>query len=119
VEDSASTRQALVESLELLNYRVLEASNGREALELLDRHGREIALVLSDVVMPEMGGIALLQALGQKGLTVKVILLTGHPLKHEMEDLREGEAGALLVDWLPKPPSLEELGEVVARGLEE
>jgi two-component system cell cycle sensor histidine kinase/response regulator CckA len=119
VEDSASTRQALVESLELLNYRVVEASNGREALELLDRRGQEVALVVSDVVMPEMGGIALLEALGQRGLTVKVVLLTGHPLEHELENLRKGKAGALLVDWLPKPPSLEELGKVVARGLEE
>jgi two-component system cell cycle sensor histidine kinase/response regulator CckA len=119
VEDNASTRQALAESLELLNYRALEASNGREALEQLDRHGREVALVLSDVVMPEMGGIALLHALGQRDLTVRVVLLTGHPLENELESLREQGADSLLVDWLPKPPSLEQLAEVIARGLDE
>jgi CheY-like chemotaxis protein len=69
--------------------------------------------------MPEMGGIALLHALRQRDLAVRVVLLTGHPLENELEDLREQGAGSLLVDWLPKPPNLEELAKAVARGLDE
>ena len=68
-------------------------------------------MVLSDVVMPGMGGVALLHALRQRGLTVKVVMLTGHPLEREMENLRAQG----LVNWLPKPPRLEQLAEVVAR----
>ncbi|MEE9617846.1 MAG: ATP-binding protein, partial [Anaerolineae bacterium] len=118
VEDNAPTRQALVESLELLNYRMLEAADGREALEILERQtsevsSPEVALVLSDVVMPGMGGVALFHALRQRGLAVKVVLMTGHPLEEEMERLRTQG----LSDWLPKPPSLEQLAEVVARAL--
>jgi PAS domain S-box-containing protein len=113
VEDSAPTRKALVDSLELLNHRVLEAANGQEALAVLEQHGDEIALVLSDVVMPGMGGIALLHELRQRGLKVGVVLLTGHPLQDEMESLRAQG----MTDWLPKPPSLEQLAEVVARAL--
>ena len=113
VEDSASTREAVVQSLELLNYRVLEAANGQEALALLGRYGDEIALILSDVVMPGMGGIALLHALKARGLPVRMVMLTGHPLGKEMESLRTQG----MIDWLPKPPNIEQLAEVVARAL--
>jgi CheY-like chemotaxis protein len=113
VEDNAVARRALVESMELLNYRVLEASNGQEALALLTRHGTEIALVLSDVVMPGMGGVALLHALREMELDVGVVMLTGHPLEGEMEALRAQG----MIDWLHKPPSLEQLAKVVARAL--
>jgi len=124
VEDDTTTRKALVESLELLNYRVLEAANGREALAVLEQFpsqsprmrgggGGEIALVLSDVVMPGMGGIALLHTLRKQGLTVDVVMLTGHLLEDELEDLRAQG----MTDWLLKPLSLEQLAEVVARAL--
>ena len=71
--------------------------------------------MLNDVVMPEMGGIALFHALRQRGLMMKVVLMTGHPLEEEMERLRmQG-----LSDWLPKPSNLEQLSQVLARALEE
>ena len=122
VEDDRATREALVDSLELLNYRVLAAANGREALAILERQTSEVsedfrslgvALVLSDVVMPRMGGIKLLQALKERGLVVRVVMLTGHQLGKELEELRAQG----MSDWLPKPPSLEQLAEVVARAL--
>ena len=69
--------------------------------------------MLSDVVMPGMGGVALLHALRQRGLAVPVVMLTGHPLEEEMESLRAQG----MSDWLPKPPSLERLAEVVAQAL--
>ncbi|MBK8129219.1 MAG: response regulator [bacterium] len=55
VEDNPVLRSALVETLDSLNYHMLEAANGLEALALLTTHGNEIAMVLSDVVMPKMG----------------------------------------------------------------
>jgi len=129
VEDNTSTRKALVDSLELLNYRTLEAANGREALAILEqrgddpstgpsagsgqRSGQGIALVLSDVVMPGMGGLALFHALRQRGLAVRVVMLTGHPLEKELEELRAQG----MSDWLLKPPSLEQLAQVLARAL--
>ncbi len=115
VEDNAVARRALVESMELLNYRVLEAADGRDALALLTRHSTEIALVLSDVVMPGMGGVALLDAMREKGIDVGVVMLTGHSLEDEMEELRAQG----MIDWLPKPPSLEQLAKVTARALAE
>jgi two-component system cell cycle sensor histidine kinase/response regulator CckA len=113
VEDNEAVRKALADGLELLNYQVLAVSNGQEALEVLEQRKEEVALVLSDVVMPRMSGIALLHALRERGVTVRVVMLTGHPIKREMEELRAKG----MADWLPKPPELEQLAEVVARTL--
>jgi CheY-like chemotaxis protein len=115
VEDSTSARRALVDSLELLDYRVLEAMNGRQALALIEQHGADIALILSDVVMPGMSGITLVHNVRERGIQVPIVMVTGHPLKEVLEDLR----GRGISDWLSKPPSLEQLAEAVARALEE
>lgn len=102
VEDNPTARQALLDSLLLLNYEVIAAKNGREALTLLASKADEIKLVLSDVVMPEMGGIALFHAIRQQNQTLPVVLLTGHPLSEELENLQMlGLAGCL-----PKPLDL-------------
>lgn len=113
VEDDEATREALLDSLAQLNYEVLAATNGREALTILATKGAEIDLVVSDVVMPEMGGIALFHALQEQNLTIPLVLLTGHPLSKEMENLQTmGLAG-----WLPKPPDLVNLSNLLAEVL--
>lgn len=109
VEDNPVLRSALVETLDSLNYHILEAANGLEALALLTTRGNEIAMVLSDVVMPEMGGIALFHALKEQGWKLPMILLTGHPMKEEMKPLKEQGLQA----WLLKPPDLEELTQTI------
>jgi PAS domain S-box-containing protein len=111
VEDDPVARQALALCLKDLNYRVVEAGDGEEALEIVEH--LDVTLVLSDVVMPRMGGVALLQALRDRGAAVPLILLTGHPLEEDIEGLRERG----LSDWLVKPPDLPQLAEVVSRSL--
>ena len=103
----------MVDSLELLNYQVLEAVNGQEALALMEDRGEQIALVLSDVVMPVMGGIALFHALRQRGLTLPVVMLSGHPMEKELNSLQaQGLAG-----WMLKPPNIEQLAQTLAQAL--
>lgn len=110
VEDSELVREALRDSLELLNYRVLTAANGQEALLILDRPDHRVALVLSDVVMPMMGGVALLRAVRQRPEYLPVVMLTGHPRQESVEELyAEGLDG-----WLVKPPALEKLAKTIA-----
>jgi signal transduction histidine kinase len=113
VEDSAAMRIALAKSLEFLNYQVMEAANGQEALVALERDSAQIALVLSDAVMPGMGGIALLRSMRQRGLTTPMVMLTSHSMREEMEGLREQG----ISDWLSKPPSMEQLTRALARAL--
>ena len=115
VEDGKAVRAALVESLKQLNYQTLEAANGEQALAVLEEQREHIALVLSDVVMPVMGGVALFHTLRERGWQVPVVLLTGHPMDEELDELRAQGLRA----WLPKPPSLERLAQVVADALRE
>jgi CheY-like chemotaxis protein len=62
VEDEAEVRQILVQALSGLGYRVYEAADGLDALSLLRSADGGIDLVLTDVVMPRMGGMELCQA---------------------------------------------------------
>jgi two-component system capsular synthesis sensor histidine kinase RcsC len=113
VEDNLATRNAVVSSLELLNYEVLQASNGQEALHIFKNRHSEITLVLSDLVMPEMSGKALTQALHQHTPKVPVIIMSGHPLDSESEDLHKMG----IQYWIQKPPNLENLAQTLAKAL--
>ncbi len=113
VEDDPATRTALVHGLEALDYHALEAANGGDALRLMARGGGSIDLVLSDAVMPEMGGADLLRVLKRDFPAVKVVLLTGYPLG---DKLRQLEAEGLDA-WVEKPISLAKLSQVIAHTL--
>lgn len=99
VEDSDATRIAIGDTLDMLGYRVLAASTGREALALFSRHRGEIDAVLSDMVMPEMGGVELYRALTAEKPELKMVVMTGYPLADEGRSLLEQG----IVDWIPKP----------------
>jgi two-component system cell cycle sensor histidine kinase/response regulator CckA len=112
VEDNQALQQALMDSIESLNYRVLTADNGQQALAILEEHA-EVAVVVSDLVMPGMGGQALFHALRQRGITMPVVMLSGHPMESELVSLQaQGLAG-----WLLKPPSIEQLAQLLAQVL--
>jgi signal transduction histidine kinase/CheY-like chemotaxis protein len=78
VEDEAGLRELTCEFLEVSGYSVLEASNGLEALELLARYSGTIHLVLSDVIMPRMGGTELAERLRAVRPDTKVLLMSGY-----------------------------------------
>jgi two-component system cell cycle sensor histidine kinase/response regulator CckA len=112
VEDNETLQKVLMDSIESLNYRVLTAANGQQALAILHEHG-EVALVVSDLVMPEMGGQALFHALKERGLGLPVVMLSGHPMESELASLQaQGLAG-----WLLKPPSLDQLALLITQAL--
>ena len=115
VEDDPVTRQALADGLALLGYHILTANNGREALDLLDAKTVSVDLILSDVVMPNMGGVALFYAIRERQHPMPMILMSGHPT-HESTEILQSEG---LKDWLLKPPSLVQLSQMVARALEQ
>jgi two-component system cell cycle sensor histidine kinase/response regulator CckA len=118
VEDNPAARAALVDSLEALNYQALAAQNGEAALTMLEDRRGEVDLVISDVVMPVMGGLPLLQAMRERGLEVKVILLTGHAFEQNLNSMLAGER-SLLSSWLSKPIQIEELAKMIAQALGE
>src|SRR3990172_9019784 len=78
VEDEESLRRATQRVLERLGYRVLGAADGAEALELFRAHRATIDLILSDVVMPRLGGVDLYQAIRREDAAVRFALVTGY-----------------------------------------
>jgi CheY-like chemotaxis protein len=114
VENEEKVLEAAQRILESLGYRVRTARNGQEALQEYERHQEEIALLITDMVMPEMGGLPLVQALRERGSQVRVVVLSGYPL----EDGGEQIWGDEVVAWAPKPLSRKQFGEVVGRVLE-
>jgi len=110
VEDNEATRLALQALLESQNYRVIEAVDGIEAITRFEESQTPIALVVSDVVMPKMGGVALYRTLRKQHSNLKMLFVTGHPLDIKNQALLEMGG----VHWLHKPFSLAEFNQAVS-----
>jgi signal transduction histidine kinase len=103
-EDDPATLEALKALLEAQNFKVLAAHTGQEAYQIYEKWCESILLVVSDVVMPQMGGVALYQVLRQRWPQARILLITGHPMESEDKNLLEtGD-----VHWLQKPFSVQE-----------
>jgi len=79
VEDEAAVRATAVEALTSSGYTVLEARDGVDALAVAEAHGGEIHLLVSDVVMPRMGGGELAQRLTTRRPGTRVLFISGYP----------------------------------------
>jgi CheY-like chemotaxis protein len=115
VEDEASLRAPISMALSRLGYRVLEASNGVEALEVWKQHRDEIRLVLTDLVMPGgMSGRDLASRLLKENPKLKVIYASGYSAEVAGEDflLEEG------VNFLAKPFRTFQLAQTVRNCLD-
>ncbi|TVP45058.1 MAG: PAS domain S-box protein [Gemmatimonadales bacterium] len=95
VDDDPGFRAVVQRMLERSGYRAVTATNGREAVDMLSGEAEGIVLVLSDVVMPLMGGSALLEYLEETGPGVPIVLTSGHPDRELPEDVRRRAAGFL------------------------
>lgn len=115
VEDDFSTREAMKTFLEDSNYRVLVAENGQEALTIYEREGEEISMVISDMIMPVMGGVGLYQSLSERQPDIKMLLITGHAVSDENREMLETGN----VHWLQKPFSVGVFSEAVYSFLHE
>jgi PAS domain S-box-containing protein len=105
VDDNDSIRSAVTAVLVICGYRVLQAANGQEGLEVSRGHTGGIDLVITDVVMPQMGGPELVKQLVANRPGIKVIYMSGY----------SEEAAALQSNltlnsaYLPKPASMQTL----------
>jgi len=78
VDDNISVRRSSKVILESMSYKVMAAADGLEAIELFNRHKREIDLVIIDVVMPRMGGVEAVEHIRKIRPDIKVIYSTGY-----------------------------------------
>ena len=105
VEDEDMVRSVAVRQLTRFGYKVLEAGNGLEALDVLEQHPGVVDIVVSDVMMPEMDGPAFLKEVRKTHPDLKIIFVSGHTNEAFKATVDEHEVFA----FLPKPFSLPQL----------
>jgi PAS domain S-box-containing protein len=115
VEDENPIRRAVARVLEQYGYTVLEAADGDEGLELFRAREHDIALVVTDVMMPRMSGPRLFQLIRQECSDTKFIFTTGCP----SDDMRSSIALDPSVSCLFKPWTLSEFLMLVRKVLDE
>ena len=100
VDDSKINRELLTEILQD-KYQIIEAENGNECVEKLEKYGNDIALILLDIVMPKMDGFAVLEYMNQEQWIddIPVIIISGEDSEEYI--WRAYEAGA--VDYIRRP----------------
>ena len=113
VDDDAQVRRTLVRILQSQGMTTIEAANGREAIRLLGEESG-IPLVVCDIYMPEMDGIALLREVHRRWPDIAVIMLTGvAEVTTAVECLQLGA-----FDYLSKPVLVDEVRARVDNALE-
>jgi CheY-like chemotaxis protein len=111
IEDSAYQRTKISKVLESVGHLVIQASDGREGL--LTAASSNPDLVLLDLLMPEMGGLEVLQELHDKHLALPVIVLTA-----DIQETTRRQCLDLGADgFINKPLKPQELLEVVAQAI--
>jgi PAS domain S-box-containing protein len=105
VEDDADVRAFISDVLETHGYRVLQARDGVEAIGVIDAHPQPVALLLTDVIMPRMGGSEVAARLTRVRPALKVLYISGYPGETMVRD------GALAPEltFLQKPFSVSDL----------
>jgi len=110
VDDSRTIRQQVSFTLTKGGYNVIEAEDGLQGIEMLKSHG-DTAMVISDVNMPNMNGLEMVEKIKADGMTVPVIMLTTEGAADLIE--RAKKAGAK--GWLVKPFKPEQLVAAVTK----
>ena len=115
VDDEAPIRASIQEALQQHNYTVLTAANGKEAITTFLTHRDRVRLVLTDEMMPEMGGVPLMRALRLLDPRMKFIVASGLE-----SDAKRDEFTAVGVQKiLPKPSGPKALLEAVREVLQQ
>lgn len=103
IDDEKSIRKALREILEMEDFKVEEAQDGKEGFNLLK--AKEYDCVLCDIKMPRMSGMELLQKAKDEGIQTPIIMISGHGSTDDaVEAVRIGA-----FDYISKPPDLNRL----------
>jgi two-component system cell cycle sensor histidine kinase/response regulator CckA len=114
VDDEDSIRKMGEQFLTEARYKVLTANNGREAVEVYRSNRDEVALVLLDLIMPDIGGKQCLEELLKINSKVKVVIASGYSVNGQARDVMDCGAKG----FVSKPYGMRDLLEVVRRVLD-
>jgi CheY-like chemotaxis protein len=114
VEDAVRLRETFREALQPQGYTVLGAADGREALQVAREHHGPIHLLVTDVVMPRLGGVALARELRRRRPEVRVLYMSGHAERVIAREIGAGRAEPLI----RKPFTTARLRDAVRRALD-
>lgn len=114
VDDEDDLRLTTAQVLIEMGYRVVEAADGEAALERFKSGKHEISLVLTDVIMPKMGGMKLLQAIRELDANIPVILTTGYD-----DTVLDSDFRATLCEVMRKPFDFEQLSSRIRSMIKE
>lgn len=114
VENEDSAREALVDILEHRRYRVVDAKNGSEAVELISKHN--VDLLLLDIKMDGPDGIDVAARVHQSAPDKPIVFVSAHTENEEYQR-RTREAKINVAEWVQKPLKTEALIKVIEREL--
>jgi two-component system cell cycle sensor histidine kinase/response regulator CckA len=105
VEDEDAVRVFSSRALRNKGYNILEARSGEEAIDVLEKEGDHVDLIVSDVVMPQMDGPTMYKHVRERWPKIKVIFVSGYTEDRLREQFTSGET----IYFLPKPFTLKQL----------
>ena len=109
VDDEENMRSTIGEVLNSLGYKVLKAGDGKEALEMFKAHQNDIDLILTDIVMPRVGGFDLAGSIRQLNHNVPIIFVTGY----DKDQVMSSENQIQYTDIIGKPFSFVNLSRLI------
>ncbi len=96
VDDNMPLRLSIKEMMEGFGFKVIQACDGSQAIELYKEYEKDIDFILMDIVMPNLGGIAAAKKIRESHASIPIIFLTAYDPNESMED----------VAWMPKSEML-------------
>ena len=108
VEDNAELNELINKILTKKDFKVYSVNNGKDALNFFLSHKKDVDLLITDIIMPEMDGFELLKELHKKGIEKKTILISGYSIK-DPKSMNCTER----IKFLQKPFSIEHLLQTI------
>ncbi|MBX7224791.1 MAG: sigma-54 dependent transcriptional regulator [Chitinophagales bacterium] len=103
IDDERAIRRTLKEILEYEKFEIQEAEDGEQGIDMIAKNDYDV--VICDIKMPKKDGIEVLEAVGQMGKYVPLVMLSGHGnIETAVEAVKKGA-----FDFIPKPPDLNRL----------
>ena len=111
IDDDEGVRSTTNHILSCLNYNVIEAVDGLDGLTLFRSGKNNIDLVLTDVVMPKMGGVELANSIRMSGSKTPIVFMTGYD-EDTLSQKDELQKGSMMIQ---KPFSVDELSQIIRK----